>query len=600
MVDTTLKERSLLSDQFKWALEDIYQSDDDWEKEFIKTKQDLEKASKLKGTLGKDGCTLYGALEEIYETQLKVERLFVYARMRLDENNGNSAYQGLADRATSLLVEAESAMSFVEPEILKIDSSTLSEFFKSCDKLSKYRHMLDVIIHKKAHILPDELEKLLAMSGEIASAPRNIFTMLNNADMKFPIIKDEAGNDIELTHGNYIPNMESTNRKVRKSAFKAMYETYKSYENTIAATLSYSIKTDVFFAKARKYENALHAGLHSDNVSPDVYKNLISAIHSTLPSMHKYMDIKRKKLGVDKLHMYDLYVPLFEAEGMDVTYNKSKDMVLDALNPLGEEYTDALKQGLDSGRWIDVYENKGKTSGAYSWGVWGTHPYVLLNWNNTINNAFTLAHELGHAMHSHFADTAQNYVDAQYPILLAEVASTCNEAIFMQYMLKNTTKKDQRLFLLNYFLEQFRTTMFRQVMFAEFEMITHSLYEQGQPLTSQLLKSEYRKLNELYYGKEMAIDELIDMEWARIPHFYNAFYVYKYATGFASAIALSNMVLEGGKSEQQRYINFLKSGGSRFPLELLNEAGVDLTKPDTVSGALKTFSHLVDEMENAL
>jgi oligoendopeptidase F len=424
--------------------------------------------------------------------------------------------------------------------------------------------------------------------------------MLNNADMKFPTITDEKGDKVQLSHGNYIPNMESKNRDVRKAAFSAMYETYGSYENTIASTLSSSIKKDVFFAKARKYESALHAGLHSDNVSTDVYKNLISAIHEALPSMHKYMEIKRRKLGVDKLHMYDLYVPIFEADGMDVTFEQSKNMVLESLKPLGNEYMSALKDGLESGRWIDVYENKGKTSGAYSWGIWGTHPYVLLNWNNTINNAFTLIHELGHAMHSYFSDTTQPYVDAQYPILLAEVASTCNEAIFMQYMLKNTDDKNQRLYLLNYFLEQFRTTMFRQVMFAEYEMITHNLYESGQALTAQLLKSEYRKLNELYYGSDMEIDELIDMEWARIPHFYRAFYVYKYATGFASAIALSNMVLEGGKAEQQRYINLLKSGGKDFPLELLKEAGVDLTQPDTVAGALKTFSKLVDEMEAEL
>ncbi len=600
MADKILKDRNLLSDQFKWNLEDIYQSDGDWEKEFLNAKEELDNASGIKGTLSANGKTLFNALEQIYNVQLKVERLFVYAKMRLDEDNNNSNYQGLADRATSLLVEAESVLSFVEPEILKISDDKMKEFFKEFEMLSKYHHMIEVILHKKEHILPDELEKLIAMSGEMASAPRNIFTMLNNADMKFPSIKDDSGNDVQLTHGNYIPNMESTNRQVREAAFCALYETYKSYENTIASTLSSSIKTDVFFAKARKYESALHAGLHSDNVSTAVYKNLISAIHNELPSMYKYMEIKKKKLGLDKLHMYDLYTPIFQADGMNVTYEQSKDMVLSALSPLGTEYTNALKQGLDSGRWIDVYENRGKRSGAYSWGVWGTHPYVLLNWNDTINNAFTLAHELGHAMHSHFSDTTQTYVDAQYPILLAEVASTCNEAIFMQYMLKNTDDKDQKLFLLNYFLEQFRTTMFRQVMFAEFEMIIHEMYENGQALTAQSLKAEYRKLNELYYGKDMEIDELIDMEWARIPHFYNAFYVYKYATGFASAIALSNMVLAGGKAEQERYINLLKLGGSNFPLVLLKEAGVDLTQPDTVAGALKTFSSLVTEMEKNL
>jgi len=600
MADKTLKERSLLSDQFKWSLEDIYPSDNDWEKGFSQTKIDVQTATNLKGTLGADGETLFNALESIYDVQLQVERLFVYARMRLDEDNGNSTYQGLADRATSIMVEAESAMSFIQPEILGINDDKMAVFFTKCEKLTKYRHMIDVIIHEKEHILPDEMEKLLSMTGEMAAAPQSIFSMLNNADMKFPTIKDEDGNDVEITHGNYIPNMESKNRDVRKAAFSAMYETYKSYENTISTTLSSSIKKDIFFSKARKYESALHAGLHSDNVSTDVYKNLIAAIHEALPSMHRYLEIKRKKLGVKKLHMYDLYTPMFEAQGMKVTFEESKDLIEKALAPLGDEYLSTLKDGLNSGRWIDVYENKGKTSGAYSWGVWGTHPYVLLNWNDTINNAFTLAHELGHAMHSHFSDTTQTYVDAQYPILLAEVASTCNEAIFMQYMLKNTEDKAQKLYLLNYFLEQFRTTMFRQVMFAEFEMITHDMAQSGKALTAQALKTEYRKLNELYYGNDVEIDEHIDMEWARIPHFYRAFYVYKYATGFASAIALSNMVLEGGAAEQKRYINLLKSGGSKFPLELLKKAGVDLTKPDTVAGALKTFTSLVDEMEASL
>ena len=595
-----LKERSLLSDEFKWNLEDIYPSDDAWEKEFTQTKDELIQAAKTQGTLDTSGKVLFDALETIMDTQLKVERLFVYAKMRLDEDSANSVYQGLSDRATSMVVEAESMLSFLQPEILKISNEKMEGFFKDCKELAKYSRMIEVITHEKEHILPDEQEKLLAMSGEVAAAPQTIFSMLDNADMRFPNIHDKDGNETELTHGNYIPNMESTDRELRKSAFNGLYETYKSYENTIAATLSSSIKKDVFFAKARKYDSALHAGLHSDNVSVDVYKNLISAIHDALPSMYKYMEIKRKKLGVDKLHMYDLYVPVFQADGMEVTYPQSKDMVLDALQPLGGEYNGALKAGLDSGRWVDVYENKGKRSGAYSWGVWGTHPYVLLNWNDTINNAFTLAHELGHAMHSHFSDTTQTYVDAQYPILLAEVASTCNEAIFMQYMLKKTTDKAQRLYLLNYFLEQFRTTMFRQVMFAEFEMITHDMCESGQALTAQALKSEYRKLNELYYGENMEIDELIDMEWARIPHFYRAFYVYKYATGFASAIALSNMVLSGGKEAQERYLSFLKAGGSKFPLETLKAAGVDLEKPDTVAGALSTFTKLVDEMEAEL
>lgn len=595
-----LKDRNSMDEAFKWNLEDIFATNEDWEKDFDSAQLELEVVEKLKGTLGTDGKTLFDALEVIQALTFKIERLFVYSRMHRDEDNGDSFYQGLCDRATSLMIKGESVISFVEPEILAIDTKKLEGFFNECSALKKYRHMIDVINHAKAHILPKEQEQLLAMTGEISQAPNTIYSMMCNADMQFPFIKDADGNDVQISHGNYIPLMESTDRNVRKEAFDGLYSTYKTWNNTIASTLSSSVKKDIFYARARKYNSALESSLHTDNVSTDVYKNLISAIHGELPSMYRYMDIKRQKLGVEKLHMYDLYVPMFEASNMKVTYKESCGMVLDALKPLGNEYINTLKGGLDSGRWIDVYENKGKTSGAYSWGVWGTHPYVLLNWNNTIDNAFTLAHELGHAMHSHLADTTQPYVDAQYPLILAEVASTFNEALFMRYMLKNTSDKVEKQFLTNYFLEQFRTTMFRQVMFSEFEMKIHDMAESGKPLTAESLNDTYMKLNELYYGKDMAIDELISLEWARIPHFYRSFYVYKYATGFASAIALSNMVLEGSTAEQQRYLNFLKSGGKDFPLDLLKEAGVDLTKPDTVAGALKTFTSLVNEMEQSL
>lgn len=600
MSSKNLKERNLISEEFKWNLEDIFNTNDDWEKEFTATQKKLSAASKIKGTLGNDGKTFFDSLEKMLALKLKVERLFVYARMRRDENNGDSLYQGLCDRATSFMVQAESTMSFVEPEILAIPKDKLEDFFTECKDLEKYRQMITVINHAREHILPKEQERLLAMAGEMGASPGNIFSMMSDADMKFPIIKDENDNDVQITHGTYGPLMENQNRNVRKAAFDGMYITYKTWKNTLAATLSSSIKKDIFFAKARKFDSTLSASLHSDNISINVYKNLISAVHDELFSMHKYINIKRKKLGVDNLHMYDLYVPLFDAGKIKVNYKQSLDLVLDSLLPLGDEYINILKKGMNSGRWIDIYENKGKTSGAYSWGVWGTHPYVLLNWNDTINNAFTLTHELGHAMHSHFSNTTQPYVNSQYPILLAEVASTCNEALFMSYMMKNTSDLDQKLFLSNYFLEQFRTTMFRQVMFGEFEMITHNMAESGKPLTSQSLSEAYKRLNELYYGKDMIIDELIHMEWSRIPHFYRAFYVYKYATGFASAIALSNMVLEGSKKEQKRYIDFLKSGGKYFPLELLKEAGVDLTKSDTVSGALKTFTKLVNEMDKNL
>ncbi|MCK5129348.1 MAG: oligoendopeptidase F [Clostridiales bacterium] len=600
MSEVKIKSRIDIDSKYKWQLEDIFESNDAWEIEFAKAQKDMKQFSKMKGTLGKSATVLFESLEQLLSFQLVIDRLFSYARMRRDEDNTNTQYQALCDRATSLMIQAGSETSFIEPEILAIDSNILDEYFKQRKELEKYHQMITLINHSRAHILKKEQERLLAMTGEISSAPSTIFSMMCDADMQFPTIKDTDGKDVQVTHGNYILMMESTDRSVRKAAFEALYTTYKSWENTIAATLSASVKKDVFYSKVRKYDSALHAALHPDNVTIDVYKNLIAAVHSALPSMYKYMDIKKRKLGVDKLHMYDLYVPLFDEGNIEVTYEQSCDMVLEALTPLGEEYMTILKQGLDSKTWIDLYENKGKTSGAYSWGVWGTHPFVLLNWNNAISEAFTLTHELGHAMHSHFSDTTQPFVNSEYPILLAEVASTCNEAIFMRYMLKKTEDKKQILFLTNYFLEQFRTTMFRQVMFAEFEMKIHDMAESGVPLTSESLSNTYRELNELYYGKEMIIDTHIDMEWARIPHFYRAFYVYKYATGFASAIALSNKILEGDISDQNQYVDFLKSGGKKFPLDLLKDAGVDLAQTDTVISALKTFTSLVDEMEKNL
>ncbi len=599
MNHTVLPERGQLDDAYMWRLEDIYETNDVWEKEFKEAEDLLEEITVYAGRLSENVDTFREALVKYNRLSLLVERLFVYARMRRDEDNQNTTYQALTDRATSLMVKAESATSYMTPEMLAMEPSVLDQFMQHED-IKTYHQKLLEILHKRPHTLSKKEEKILAMAGEMASAPGTIYSMMSDADMTFPTIKDEKGNDVEISHGRFIPLMESKDRTVRQAAFDGLYSTYKKWDNTLAAALSSSIKTDMFFAKTRNYDSSLHASLHPDNVPQEVYDSLIEAIHDALPSMHRYMRLKKKMLGVDELHMYDLYVPVVEDVEMKVSYEEACDLISEGLKPLGDEYINIMTDGVKNGGWVDVYENKGKTSGAYSWGVWGAHPYVLMNWNDTIDNAFTLAHELGHAMHTHYSDSTQPYHLADYKLILAEVASTCNEALFMDYMLKKTEHKKERMFLLNYFLEQFRTTVFRQVMFAEFEKITHDMAEKGESLTSEALQDIYRKLNVDYYGDDMVVDDLISMEWARISHFYRAFYVYKYATGFASAIALSRMVLKGGEKERERYLDFLKSGSTKFPLELLKDAGVDLTTPDAVKEALKTFDEILDELEGML
>lgn len=599
MSHNVLLEREQMDEAYKWQLEDIYESNNHWETEYKNAESLLEEVAGYAGKLSESVETFSEALSKYYELSLVVERLFVYARMRRDEDNSNTTYQALADRATSLTVKAQSATSYMTPEILGMEPSLLDQYMEH-ESIATYRQSLIEILHRRPHTLSKSEEKILAMAGEMAAAPDTIYSMMTDADMTFPTIKDENGNDVEISHGRFIPLMESKDQEVRKAAFEGLYSTYKKWDNTMAASLSSTVKKDIFFAKARNYDSALKASLHPDNVPQEVYDSLIEAIHDSLPSMHRYMRLKKKMLGVEELHMYDLYVPVVDDVEMKISYEEAVDMIGDGLKPLGEEYIKIMIDGVKNNKWVDVYENKGKTSGAYSWGIWGTHPYVLMNWNDTVDNAFTLAHELGHAMHTHYSDSTQPYHLSGYPLILAEVASTCNEALFMDFMLGKTQGKKERMFLLNYFLEQFRTTVYRQVMFAEFEKITHDMAEQGKSLTSEALQDVYRRLNEEYYGDDMVIDDEIAMEWARIPHFYRAFYVYKYATGFASAIALSRMVLRGGEKERERYLNFLKGGCTKFPLELLKDAGVDLTTPHAVKEALKTFEEILDELEGMI
>ncbi|WCN39337.1 oligoendopeptidase F [Aneurinibacillus uraniidurans] len=591
----TLPKRSEVKQENKWKLEDMFSSDAAWEDEYKQVQQHIEEIGHYKGKLAQSPAILADCMKTYAKLGLAMERVYVYARMRRDEDNTNTKYQGMTDRAGSLNVSVSSATSFLVPEILAMPEEKLESYIAD-PALASHTFYLKEIKRQKAHVLSEIEEKIIAQAGELAQAPQTIFGMINNADMAFPTIKDEHGNDVQITHGRYIQLMESQDRRVRQEAFKAVYDTYGKQKNTIAATLNASVKKDAFYARIRKYPSALAAALDDDNISTDVYTNLIQAVRDNLPAMHRYVSLRKKLLSVDELHMYDLYVPMVGEVKMDIPYAEAIRLVKEGLKPLGSEYGHVLDEAFTSG-WVDVYENEGKTSGAYSWGAYGTHPYVLMNYHDNVNNLFTLAHEMGHAMHSYYSDKTQPYLDAQYKIFVAEVASTLNESLLMDYMLKNTKDPRQKMYLLNYYLEQFRGTVYRQTMFAEFEKLTHEKVEAGQPLTAETLCSMYYDLNKDYYGPDMVIDEDIKMEWARIPHFYNEFYVYQYATGFSAATALSQQILSEGEPAVKRYLNFLSSGGSDYPIELLRKAGVDMASPEPVVEGLKVFARLLDEME---
>lgn len=592
----TLPKRSDVPAEYKWRLEDMYPTDNDWEADVQKVKQLTEKIAAMKGSLATSGKQLLAVLTLQDELLKTLDQVYVYARMRRDEDNANSKYQGLTDRATSLSTQVYGSISYIQPEILAIPTEDLQTWMKEVEGLGHYRILLEEITRFKPHTLSAEEEALLANMSELASSPSKIFGMLNNADMKFPMITDENGEEVELTKGRYTQFMESKDRRVRKEAFEALYSTYGKFRNTIAASLTSAIKGDVFYARTRKYPSALYAALFADNVELPVYDNLIATIHEHLPLMHRYIALRKKLLGVDELHMYDLYVPIVPETDMKIPYDQAVSTIKEALHPLGEEYGRILEEGFSNG-WIDVHENEGKTSGAYSWGAYTSHPFVLMNYQDNVNNMFTLAHEMGHALHSYYSNHAQPYTYADYKIFVAEVASTLNEALLMNHLLETTTDKKQRMYLINHYLEQFRGTVFRQTMFAEFEKIVHAKEEQGEPLTAESLSTIYRELNVAYHGPDMVVDSEVDLEWARIPHFYRGFYVYKYATGFSAATSLSKQILEEGQPAVDRYLQFLKGGSSDYPLNLLKGAGVDMTSPTPIAEALSVFKELLEELE---
>jgi oligoendopeptidase F len=494
------------------------------------------------------------------------------------------------------MMQIEEAGAYIEPELLALPEGTVERFLEEEQELKVYRQYFENIMRQREHVLSGEMEALLALAGEMAEAPKDIFTMFNNADLRFPTIQGEDGKEVEVTHGRFLPLLQSKNRNVRKDAFQALYSVYGKYRNTLAATYRANVKQEIFYAKARRYGSTLEAALDGSHIPVAVYDQLIDAVHHTFPLMHRYVKLRKKLLGVDELHMYDLYVPMTEEAGQQISFAQAKEMVLEGLKPMGEEYLGLLQEGFDHG-WIDVYENQGKRSGAYSWGAYGTHPYVLLNYQGSLHDVFTLAHEMGHALHSWYSDEHQPYIYAGYKIFVAEVASTCNEALLIHHLIGTTEDPKQKAYLINYFLEQFRTTLYRQTMFAEFEKITHSRQEAGETLTADSLCEIYYGLNKQYFGDDIVIDREIELEWARIPHFYTPFYVYQYATGFSAAIALSKRILEEGETAVADYRKFLQGGSSKYPLDLLRMAGVDMEDGKTVEDALEVFAQYLDEME---
>lgn len=590
-----IPERSEIAPEDKWAIEDLYPSDEAWEAELKKLAEDQDALAAFAGKLGSSAETLYAYLHLSEEVNVRASRLGNYCMRKADEDTRNTTYQAMSGRFMSVAVALGAACSFDTPEIMAISDETLEGFYAACPDLNRYRRFLTDLRRRKAHTLSAAEEKLLAAAGEMAQAPDTIFGAMGDADLKFPDAVDAEGKKHPLTQGTFVMLEMSPDRVLRKSAYENLYGTLANFKNTSAAILNAQNKQLKFFSDARKYHDAREASLDATNVPVSVYDNLIEAVHQNFDKMHRYVRLRKKLLGVDELHFYDVYTNLVPDVDKKISFSDAKQTVYDALYPLGDRYRAILKEGLEN-RWIDVYENQGKRGGAYSAGA-DVHPYVLLNYNGTLDSQFTLAHEMGHALHSYLSNHTQNPIDADYVIFVAEVASTCNEALLMEYLLGKTKDKKDRIYLLNHFLEQFKSTLYRQTMFAEFERNIGNLTAQGQTLTAEVLCAEYKRLNEMYFGPDMVVDDQIAMEWARIPHFYYNYYVFQYATGYAAAIALSRRILDEGEKAVNDYLGFLSGGCSKSPIDLLKGAGVDMTSPEPVNQALQLFGKLLDEME---
>lgn len=597
MSENSIPLRSQADKKYTWHTNDLFSTDEIWKQHFDELSKNSEKIESYKESMTKDGKSLYACLKYYNYLFEELDRVYVYAFMKFHENSTNTKYQQLSGMADSLAVKLMSNSSFIVPKITELSSEKINTFISKCNELKIYSHFLEGILRQKEHTLSESEEKILAGSDEIASSASTIFTMINEADMTFPDVTDSSSKTYGLSHGKYVSYLESNDRVLRKSAFDALYSTYLKQNNTLAATYNASVKKDIFYANVRHYDSALEYALEDDNIPTSVYDNLINTVHDSLPLMHQYISLRKKLLGVEELHMYDLYAPLVSDIDWKISFEESKTLVKKALAVMGSDYTDALQEGFDNS-WIDVYENKGKRSGAYSWGAFGGHPYVLLNHNDTVNSMFTVAHEMGHALHSYFTWKKQPFVYSGHKIFVAEVASTCNEALLMEYLLKTEQDQNKQLYLINYFMEQFRGTLFRQTMFAEFEKIAHEMSASGTPLTCENLSDVYHKLNQLYFGDDIITDKYIDIEWSRIPHFYNAFYAYQYATGYSAAISLSKGILSEGKPAIERYLDFLSKGSSEYSIDLLKGAGVDMTTQKPIKDAMEVFKGLLNKMQS--
>lgn len=593
------KKRTEIPESDRWNLEKIYKNDDAWEKDFAAAAAQLEQIPAYQGKLTESGETLYRYLKTKETLELTLDDLFLYAKMKLDEDNRVNRYQGLRDRAMALMVKASEKAAFFEPEILAAGEEKIKELIASYEPLQPYTRMFEDMLRFAPHTLSLREEEILAMTGEMAESAQNAFTMFNEADLVFPEIKDETGETIRISHGNFIKLMESKDRRVRKDAFQGLYASYKNYRNTVAATLSGSVKKDAFFAKVRRYPSALNDALFADAVDETLYDNLIRAVRDNLDAFQDYLQLRKEILNVDELHFYDVYTHLVADADRHIPFTEGFETVKKALAPLGEEYVGLLQKARDE-RWLDVWETEGKTSGAYSWGVYNTDPYVLMSYQNNLNSVFTMAHELGHSLHSYYSWHHQPYQYAYYRIFVAEVASTVNETLLAAYMLKTSRDEKEKAFLLNQYLEEFRGTVFRQTMFAEFEKIIHERAEKMETLTADDFCEIYLQLNRDYFGDGVVYDEEIAMEWARIPHFYNGFYVYKYATSFAAAQYLAQKILAGEEGAVEKYLAFLQSGSSDDPNELLKKAGVDLTSAETIPGVFSLFKERLQELRETL
>ncbi|SFN78841.1 oligoendopeptidase F [Pseudobutyrivibrio sp. JW11] len=578
-----------------WNLKDMYSSDSDWEEDIKVILGKTEELVKFEGRVCESADTLLQVLELSAFISEKLEFAYNYEARLFDEDQGNTLHQSMNQKIFSIMAKISSDVSFIDPEILACDESKLEEFYNKEPKLDLYKKQIKEVQRLKAHTLSAEMEKVVAMTAEMSNTASEVYEAFTNVDMKFPTIKDEDGEEVELTHGRFVPFLMSANRRVREDAFKAYYDTMKDYINTLASSYSGEVKQRVFHSRVRGYSSNLEAAVDANNVSPEVYENLVKTVNANLDKLHAYVSLRKKCLGVDELHMYDIYTPMISDVAKKVTYKEAQETICKALAVLGDDYVELLKEGF-ANRWIDVYENKGKQGGAYSATAYGCHPYMLLNYNDTFDDMFTTAHEMGHSMHSHYSNSAQPYIYSNYKIFVAEVASTCNEILLLEYLLKNCTDKKERAYLLNHYLDSFKGTVYRQTQFAEFEKITNEMVENGDSLNAENLSTIYKDINERYYGSDMISDPEIAYEWARIPHFYYNFYVYQYATSFCAAVAIAEMILTEGEPAVARYKKFLSSGCTDAPVELLKIAGVDLTTPAPIEAALAKMGEIVEEL----